>query len=84
MRFNPLDRYYRWQGYEHDHGKRMYYRSRSVCHGAKTKITAYLNGSPLKTDFRKLGDNQKQVVFLAVCTDCNKPCTQVWAFKQRR
>lgn len=75
---NIRNRYYKRLGYLYDHGKRMWYRTRSVCCNATVHGVAMYNGKPLTKPFSQYNDKQRpNIYYRDWCDECHRQCTTV-------
>lgn len=75
-------KYYKSKGYDYDHVKKFWSRSRSVCCDAPTERKTLFKGKPLKEDFNKLSNHDKGLVtWREFCTNCKKQCETKSDFK---
>lgn len=75
---NIRNRYYKHLGYLYDHGKRMWYRTRSVCCNATVHGVTMYKGKPISKPFEAHSkDEKKEICYRDWCNECNRQCQTV-------
>lgn len=70
--------YYKRQGFIHDPGKRMWFKTRSTCCNATVHGVTMIKGKPISKPFSQYPDKQKKNIYWRDwCNNCHRQCTTV-------
>lgn len=70
--------HYKRLGYVYDHGKRMWYRTRSVCCNATVHGVTMIKGKPISKPYTAYNDKQRATIYYRDwCDDCRRECKTV-------